>query len=179
MAEIPEDDFECQLQQLLAKSGKLRYPPLSSERQAYLQTLIPKEKPQPWLLLRWEKAVDQARNTLALVKSIGVQMIEEPLPLLRGENETTVNLLTLALPDGELRVQITPLEKQNARLSLSVRGKYQTRTDISVEVTQGDNLIEVRPLELKSEITLPGTGSYTISLLDSNSKIGCVQMDIS
>lgn len=179
MPEFPEDDFEFQLERLLAKSGKLRYPPLSSERRAHLRSFIPKEKAESWLLLRWEDIADQARNVLTIIKSIGLNIIEEPLPLLRGEGEASVSLLTLPLPDGELRIQITPLEKQKARLSLSVRGKYQARNDISVEVTQGSNLIEVRPLELKSEVTLLGKGRYTITLLDAKSKIGNVQLDIS
>lgn len=179
MAELSEDDFEFQLERLLAKSGKLNYPPLSSERLAHLRTMIPKKKAQPRLLLRWEEIADQAGNTLTIVKSIGLHIIKEPLPLLRGEGEAMVSLLTLPLPDGELRIQITPLEKQKTRLSLSVRGKYQARNDISVEVTQGANLIEVRPLELKSEVTLSGTGQYTITLLDAKSRIGNVQLDIS
>ena len=179
MAEFPEDDFESQLQRLLAKSGKLSYPPLSSDRLTYLRTFIPKEKTEPWLLLCWEEAANQARNVLTVVKAIGLHIIEEPLPLLRGEGEATVSLLTLPLPDGELRIQITPLEQQKTRLSLAVRGKYQMSNDISVEVTQGSNLIEVRPLELKSEVTLSGTGHYTITLLDAKHRIGNVQVDIS
>lgn len=178
---IDDDEaFEQRLRILLKKTEDVVVPPLTRERLDSLRVMIPSST--PFLSVVWKQMVEGTSEALSLVQSSGLDFSAPVASVLRGgEREKDIPFVktaSLALPNGELRVQILPVGHRQAKLLLSVRGEYVKADDLSVELALGQRLIEARPLEQKVEFTLVGAGEFSITLFAGDAMIGRMNLNI-
>lgn len=184
MSDDTDEVFEQRVRDMLAKSGDFVIPTITLERLAMLRTLIPNSMSgsstsRPSLSLIWQCVAGEAKDALIVLKSAGVTIGAAPTPLVRnGDEESRIDMITCPLPNGEMKARIVPQGDRKAKLIVSVTGEYSKRDDLTVELSQGDRLIEARPMEQKAEVTLAGIGAFTVTLFSGDTVVGEMRLDI-
>lgn len=184
---INESDtaFKQRLRDILAKSEDVAVPPLTPARLTALRALIPESMSEssdsdPFLTLAWQRIAGTAGEALVILKAVGVSIASEAAPLVRngGGDEVRMDVLTYQLLNGELKAQMLPLGWCKAKLMLSVKGECSKMNDLAVELSQDGRLVEARPLEQKTEVTLDGVGQFVVTLLAGSTVIGAMRLNI-
>lgn len=176
-----DEIFDQRIGSLLEKVGDIEPLPLSPERMEALRTLLPAgARTVPRMRLEWRRVADTLWEALAVAYWTGLAMQTETAPLMRGGEDDPAKLrqASLALPRGELLMEIHSGEGREAKLIFSVKGQYAQEDNLSVEVSVDGNLVEVRPLEQKAEITLKGAGEVSVALYAGDEEISTLELDI-
>lgn len=173
--------FEQRLRSLLAKVGVVKGRELTAERLERLRALVPMIPAEmPTATLLWRRMGDGITETLSILKTVGLFTACTQSSLLRdGKTDgTRFDRISFPVQDGELLAQVIPGENRSAKVLLSVKGSLAERDDLSVELLLGKRLIEARPLEQKAEVTITGSGDFSIALFAGESSLGTMRLDI-
>lgn len=180
---MPIDDglFEQRFAESLLRRGKMPVPRLTPERKAALLAEVKAVRENtPALFLIWKRVAGTAGELLTTAKATGMQLVDSPAPVMRGEEgrKSCVESATLPLQCGELRIQAIADGSRRTRLLLSVKGECEQRDDLSVELSLGEDLLEARPLEKKAELTLDGIGEYRLDLFAGREEIATLRLPV-
>ncbi len=177
-----EDDlFEQRFTESFKKRGKIAVPPLAPERKAALIAQVKAmRETTPTLSLTWRRIAESAREVLEITKTIGVQLVTTPAPMMRDSGEGKSRLKSISWPfeGGVLHIQIAEGENRRVHLSLSITGEFEQRDDVSVELSVGEELVTARSMEKKTELAVDGTGTFRLDLFAGEKEVTSLQLPI-